>query len=136
MKLKASYDNEANSLLVRSYKRGVTSTTLEHDWDVILDLATENQHSKVVAVEVLHASAYLPLGRKGYDPETDTLMLGTREGATEIDVLGDLVAYWKPDPVDPSEIYIALGLEVRSARRWLGGLAGPVRPAEANTAGA
>ena len=81
MKLRASYDNEANSLLVRSYRRGVTSTTLEHDWDVILDLATASQHSKVVAVEVLGASAYLPLGSKGYDPESDTLVLGTRQGA-------------------------------------------------------
>ena len=133
MRLRASYDNEANSLLVRSYRRGVTSTTLEHHWDVILDLTTDYQHSKVAAVEVLGGSAYLPLGRKGYDPKTDTLMLGTRDGATEIDALGDLVAYWKPDPIDPNETYIALGVEIRSARKWLGGLPGPVRPTETAT---
>ena len=42
------------------------------DWpdEVVVDLATEDKYSKVVGVEVRGATAWLPLGKVGYDHDS------------------------------------------------------------------
>ena len=117
--LHISYDSDVKILNIMTSNRGVTSTSLRRDYDVIADLASENSPSKVVGLEILNPTDYLPLGTHGYDEETDTLLLGSKEGATSVEANGDLVAYWKPDPHDPKD-HTLLGVEVLSARKWLG----------------
>ena len=116
--LHISYDSDVKILNIMTSNRGVTSTSLRRDYDVIADLASENSPSKVVGLEILNPTDYLPLGTHGYDEETDTLLLGSKEGATSVEANGDLVAYWEPDPHD-SQDHTLLGVEVRSARKWL-----------------
>ena len=118
--LRISYDPDVCILNITTANRGVTSTSLDHDYDVIADLSSEHSPSKVVALEILDPINYLPLGARGYDEETDTLLLGSKEGATSVEANGDLAAYWKPDPDDPDD-YILLGVEVMSAGKWLTG---------------
>ena len=116
--LRISYDPDVKILNITTENRGVTSTSLEHDYDVIADLDSEESPSKVVALEILDPINYFPLGANGYDTEADTLLFGSKDGATDIQTNGDLVAYWKLDPDDPND-YIPLGVEVLSARKWL-----------------
>ena len=118
--LRISYDADVRILNITTANRGVTSTSLDHDYDVIADLSSEHSPSKAVALEILDPINYLPLGTHGYDEETDTLLLGSKEGATSVEVNGDLAAYWKPDPDDPHD-YVLLGVEVMSAGKWLTG---------------
>ena len=117
--LRISYDPDVRILNITTANRGVTSTSLAHDYDVIADLSSEESPSKVVGLEILNPIDYLPLGTHGYDEKTDTLLLGLKEDATSVEANGDLVAYWKPDPDDPDD-YTLLGVGVLSARKWLG----------------
>ena len=117
--LRISYDTDVRTLNIMTANRGVTSTSLAHDYDVIADLFSEESSSKVVGLEILNPIDYLPLGTHGYDEKTDILLLGLKEDATSVEANGDLVAYWKPDPHDPDD-YTLLGVDVLSARKWLG----------------
>ena len=116
--LRVSYDSDVHILNIISGERGITSTSLEGDFDVIADLTSEEAPSKVVALEILDPVNYFPLGTSGYDAGADTLLFGSKDGATVAETNGYLVAYWKPDPDDPND-YIPLGVEVLSARKWL-----------------
>ena len=117
--LKVTYDADVRILNILTADRGVTSTSLEHDDRVVADLATGDCYSKVVALEVLSPHAYLPLGKRGYDSAADTLLFGSKEGATIVAANGPLVSYWMPDPDDPDAFHIPLGVEVLSASKWL-----------------
>ena len=65
--LRISYDDDVSILNIMTANRGVTSTSLRHDFDVIADLASEDSPSKVVGLEILNPTDYLPLGTHGYD---------------------------------------------------------------------
>ena len=119
--LRVSYDPDVRMLNITTADRGVTSTSLEHDYDVIADLDSEDSPCKVAALEILDPSNYLPFGTHGCNERTDTLLFGSKEEATTVEANGDLVAYWKPDLRDPAGSYIPLGVEVLSARKWLTG---------------
>ena len=120
--LYVSYDREEDSLRITTENTGMDATSLDPQWWVVLDLAAEKGVCNVVGLEVLSASTYLPLGKRGYDHEADVLLLGTKDGATTILENGDLVVYWKPDPEDSSpDECTPVGVEVRSAKKWLMG---------------
>ena len=116
--VRVSFNPDVKILDVTTENRGVISTSLEHDFDVIADLATEEVPTKVVGLQVMNPSEYLPLGIYGYDDQANTLTFGSKQGATDVKTNGDLVAYWAPDPYDPND-YTLLGVEVLSARKWL-----------------
>ena len=116
--LRVSYDDDVHILTIRTENRGVTSTSLEHDFDVVADLDSEDCPCKVVALEFLNPSDYLPLGVHGYDEQNDTLLIGLKEGASSVEANGDLVAYWEPDSYHPED-HTLLGVELLSARKWL-----------------
>ncbi len=117
--LTVSYDPVADSLLVTTGEAAVCSDQMVSEAaHVVLDFAKDACYSEVVCVEVLGALALFPLGRKGYDKSTDTLVLGTKKGATAV-VNGDLVVYWGRDPEDPDDAADwPIGLEVRAASKW------------------
>ena len=117
--LRVAYDPADVCILnISTGERSITSTSLEHEYDVIAELTAEEGPSKVVALEILDPFNYFPLGTSGYDADADTLLFGSKDGATAVETNGYLVAYWKPDPDDPND-YIPLGVEVLSARKWL-----------------
>ena len=61
-------------------------------------------------------SAYLPLGKKGYDAKTDTLMLGEKcANPDRITKNDDFVAYWQVDERFPDEGFLeSIGVEIRN----------------------
>lgn len=81
---------------------------------VIVFIGTEDGHD-IVGVEIIGGSAYLPLGKKGYDAKTDTLMLG--EKGVKPDLItknDDFVAYWQVDEEFPDEGFLTpIGVEIR-----------------------
>ena len=64
---------------------------------VVVFVGTEDGHD-VVGIEIIGGSAYLPLGKKGYDAKTDTLMLGEKCAKPGLITKNDdFVAYWQVD---------------------------------------
>ena len=120
--LKISYDPEANSLIILSSEKAATSTSLHEDVMVIADLAAQegNDRHRVVALELIDPSVYFPLGKNGYDTEADVLLLGSKNGADYLVPNGDFGAYWRKPAGEANPVL--LGVEVRSASRWLGQL--------------
>ena len=65
------------------------------------------------------ASAYLPL-KKGYDLETDTLLLGKRaEPPDLITETGDFVGYWHAHCGEPGGFMDPVGVLIRDASKHL-----------------
>ena len=97
--LKASYSAETNILRLKTteWGREETCAHLEDDLDVLLSLDDE-AGTHVVGLDVMAGSAYLPLGKRGYDAEADTLTLGVVPDAPEHTAENaDIVTYWQPD---------------------------------------
>ena len=64
-----------------------------------VDFPDEGNH-KLVGLQVLSFDGSLPLGKKGYSAEPDTLVCRNRSSATVV-VDEDLVAHFGPTPCDP-----------------------------------
>ncbi len=124
MRLDKSYDPEVDALSLRTGELEATSTSLDDDPDVVLSLAHDG--SRVVGVEVLGASAYLPLGKRCYDMEADTLTFGvTLSDAAFTKEDGDLVTYWREFQGEP--ILYPVGVTLRRASTHLASIyRGPV----------
>ena len=109
------YDSEVDALRVTTDVGGATSAALLYNSDIVVDLATEDGYD-IVGLGVLCASLYLPLGKKGYDAETDTLLMGdsTSDPAliTEND---DFIGYWKVFEGDPDGFRDPVGVAVKNA---------------------
>ena len=116
--MKANYDVEADVLSLTTDVPPATSASLLDDPDVVVDLAEPDGHD-IVGLAVMWASAYLPL-KKGYDPETDTLLLGTKDDSpsliTEND---DFVGYWQADEDEPDSFMDPVGVMIRNASKHL-----------------
>ena len=85
---------------------------------VMIDVPDEDSY-KAVGLEVIGVSAWLPLGKRGYCKETDTLTFGgNAETATVIAENGDLVAYWSPDQYDPDYL-LPIAVDLRNASKHL-----------------
>lgn len=113
------YDSEVDALRVTTNVGGVTSASLLYNSDIVVDLATEDGHD-IVGLGVLCASIYLPLGKKGYDAETDMLLMGdsTSDPAliTEND---DFIGYWRVDEHYPDGFLDPIGVAVKQASVYL-----------------
>lgn len=96
--MRVHYDDD-DSVDILHFDTGAPSFggyTLPDDGDVIVFVATEDGHD-IAAVTVMAGSTYLPLGR-GYDADTDTLMLGrTIDDPNKVTGNGDITVWWKLD---------------------------------------
>ena len=128
--LRVAYYPDADILIIDTGEERAATTSMDWHLEVVATLASEEPCSKVVCLEIQGTRAYLPLGQLGYDEEADMQLFGAKDGSTVEVENGDLVGYWKPDPINPSD-FIPLGVALRSARRWLG----PIRIESATTTG-
>ena len=82
---------------------------------VVVFVGTEDGHD-VVGIEIIGGSAYLPLGKKGYDARTDTLMLGEKCAKPDLITKNDdFVAYWQVDEEFPEVGFLEpIGVEIRN----------------------
>ena len=85
MDLKVLYDQEVNALniLTDEAEKEDTCIPLRGEGSVVLGVAYGDM-CHIVSIEALGASAWLPLGKRDYDAETDTLTIGV---ASEDEVL-------------------------------------------------
>ena len=98
--MKVRYDHESDALSISMGKSSVISEAL---WDpeyqgIVVDFAKEGSYD-FVGIEVLGLSGYLPLGKRGYDSESDTLLMGrTLAPGVEPELIienGDIAVYWQ-----------------------------------------
>lgn len=109
------YDHEVNVLRVITETLDAVSASLLDDPGIAIDLATEEGH-EIVGITVMGASAFIPLGSRGYDAQTDTLTMGrTTSDPDLITENGDLVAYWQVDEEDPEGFRDPIGVAIRQA---------------------
>ncbi len=109
------YDHEVNVLRVITETPDAVSASLLDDPGIAIDLATEEGH-EIVGITVMGASAYIPLGNRGYDAKTDTLTMGqTTDDPDLITENGDLIAYWQVDEEHPEGFRDPIGVAVRRA---------------------
>ena len=109
------YDSEIDALRVATDRDGDTSDSLWHNGDIVVDLATE-EGLDIVGLGVLCASSYLPLGKKGYDADTDTLLMGySTPDPALITENGDFIGYWQVDEADPDGFRYPIGVVVKRA---------------------
>ena len=83
---------------------------------VVVFVGTEDGHD-VVGIEIMGGSAYLPLGKTGYDARTDTLMLGEKCAKPYLITKNDdFIAYWQIDELFPGEGFLEpVGVEIKRA---------------------
>ncbi len=125
MNLQATYDREVDVLRLFTGEKGATSTTLHEQDSLVLDLAARDGHY-IVGIEVIGASSYLPLGKRGYDVKTDTLTLGTINGSSLVAENGDIVSYWQGYEDALDSIRVPIGVAIQRASKHLAGiLSGP-----------
>ena len=123
VKLKAVYDQEVNVLRLLSGEKADTSTTLIDDDDVLIEFVHLDGHA-ITGLAIMGASAYLPLGKRGYDAEADVLVFGIRPDVpgTMQTTNGDLAAFWRYDEADPYGVMDAVGAAVYRASVHLAAL--------------
>ena len=116
--MKANYDAEADVLSLTTDIEPATSASLLDDPDIVVDLAEADGHD-IVGLAVMWASAYLPL-KKGYDSETDTLLLGKKNAPHGlITEHGDFTGYWQVDEDEPDSFMDPVGVLIRNASKHL-----------------
>ena len=97
MKLKVHYDPDCDAIGANyGQPSGATHEVEGLGW-VMIDLPDEKSREPI-SLEVIGISAWLPLGKRGYRDETDTLTFGN--GVETADLIrrnGDLIAYWRRD---------------------------------------
>ena len=122
MDLKVLYDREVNALniLTDETEKEETCIPLRDEGSVVLGVAYGDMRH-IVSIEALGTSAWLPLGKRDYNAETDTLTIGLSSG-DEVLVTenGDIAGYWVPDEMDPSEFMDPIGVALRNASVHLG----------------
>ena len=106
--MKVRYDHVSDALSISMGKSSVISEAL---WDpeyqgIVVDFAKEDSYD-FVGIEVLGLSAYLPLGKRGYDSESDTLFMGrTPAPCVKPELIienGDISVYWQTVDDDDSD---------------------------------
>ena len=109
------YDSEVDALRVTTDVGGATSASLLYNSDIVVDLASEDGY-EIVGLGILCASLYLPLGKKGYDAETDTLLMGdSTSDAALITENDDFIGYWEVFEGDSDEFRDPVGVAVKNA---------------------
>ena len=118
MNLRVHYDPECDAIGL-DYKQPHRATyELATVGMVMVDVPEEDSY-EAVGLEVFAISAWLPLGKRDYCEETDTLTIGCGvETATVVAENGDLVAYWAPDEYDPADL-VPIAVDLRNASKHL-----------------
>ena len=118
MNLKVHYDPECDAIGLHCNQPSGATYELATVGMVMIDLPDEDSY-EAIALEVFAISAWLPLGKRGYCEETDTLTIGRGvETATVVAENGDLVAYWAPDEYDPADL-VPIAVDLRNASTHL-----------------
>ena len=113
--MRVRYDHKEDILRLITETPDATSASLLDDPGIAVELATEDGH-EIVGVTVLGMSAYLPLGNRGYDAETDTLTMGRTAADPELITRnGDLVGYWQVDKCDADGFRDPIGVAIKRA---------------------
>lgn len=113
--MQVNYDAEFGILDIIAETPEVTAASLLDDPDVVVGLATEDGYD-IASITIMGVPAYLPLGKMGYDTETDTLLLGRMTDDQELFTEnGDLSAYWQVDEDDPDGFRHPIGVAVKNA---------------------
>ncbi len=118
MKLKVHYDPDCDAIGANyGQPSGATREVEGLGW-VMIDLPDEKSHEPI-ALEVIGISAWLPLGKRGYRDETDTLTFGNgAENAAVIGKNGDLITYWRRDSSAPGGLTV-FAVDLRNASKNL-----------------
>ena len=115
--MRVRYDREVDALRITT---GTPEAISESLWDtehheIVVDLAAEDS-CDIVGLDVMWASVYLPLGKRGYDPESDTLLMGRATSEPElITKNGDIFGYWQMDDDNPDGIPNPIGVAIKRA---------------------
>lgn len=118
MSLIAHYDPEIDAISLHHNQPTCGGYEVAANWSIIVHVPNEESR-EAAALEVIGIGAWLPLGKRGYCPETDTLTFGhSLKTATVIAENGDLVAYWRPDHYDPSYL-TPIAVDLRNASKHL-----------------
>ena len=109
------YDPEVDGLRVTTNVGGATSASLLYNSDIVVDLVTQDGHD-IIGLGVLCASLYLPLGKKGYDAKSDTLLMGdSTSDQALITENWDFIGYWKVFEGDPDGFRDPVGVAIKNA---------------------
>ena len=109
--MRVIYDEEVDVLRLIYNQAAIETKPFVRGPFAALEVAKDR---KVVDVEVVGASAYLPLGR-GYDAENDVLTIGeTTDDPDMVTENGDFVGYWEVYERGPGLI-VAIGVAIRRA---------------------
>ena len=96
---------------------GVVSSPLsapKYD-NIVLDLATEDG-CDIVGLDILGASAFIPLGKRGYDAKTDVLLLGRATSNPEMTIENnDFIGYWEIDKFSSDDFWVPIGVAIKRA---------------------
>lgn len=118
MKLRAHYDPNIDAISWYYDQPSWGGYEVAQNWSIILHVPDDESHC-AVELEVIGISMWLPLGKRGYCEETDTLTIGRGvETATVVAENGDLVAYWAPDEYDPADL-VPIAVDLRNASKHL-----------------
>ena len=113
--MRVHYNPDASVLHFDTGTPGVVGHTLYDDGHTVIGSAPEGGH-EIAYVTIIGASAFLPLGKRGYDAETDTLQLGNamneHDKGTEN---GDITVRWRRDKELNSDYLCPMGVEIRNA---------------------
>ena len=118
--LTATYSAEVDILRLKTaeFEREVTCAHLEDDLDVLVSLDSD-EGTCVVGLEVMAASVYLPLGKRGYDADADTLTMGDVPAApAKTTENADIITYWQPDNYEDTSL-APVGVTLRRASEYL-----------------
>ena len=118
MNLIAHYDPEIDAISWHYGQPTGGGYEVAENWSIIFHVP-EDESRCAVELEVIGISAWLPLGKRAYCKETDTLTFGNgTETATVIAENGDLIAYWRPDEYDPDDL-TPIAVDLRNASKHL-----------------
>ena len=118
MNLRVHYDPECDAIGLNYSQPSGGTYELATAGMVMIDVPDDDSY-EAVGLEVIGVSAWLPLGKRGYCAETDTLTFGhSTETATVVAENGDLAAYWRPDQYDPGET-VVIAVDLRNASKHL-----------------
>ena len=118
MELRSHYDPGIDAVSWHYEQPSCGGYEVAENWSIILHVPDDESRC-AVELEVIGISAWLPLGKRGYCAETDTLTIGCGvETATVVAENGDLVAYWAPDEYDPDDLS-PIAVDLRNASKHL-----------------
>ena len=113
--MRVKYDQEADVIYITTETSAATAASLLDDPNIAVELATSDGHD-IVGLIIMWASSYLPLGKRGYDPESDTLLIGKQTIDPKlITESGDIIGYWQVYEADPDGFRDPIGVAVKRA---------------------